>query len=294
MVRRAFCALAAVVMAGAFMTTGAIVTAGPATAETYEGVVEYTCTTFNASGTGADILDRDNTGSGLEAVRIDVVDGTGAVIYTLNFSNPLSTYGPGLINTTPYSTPPSANPITMYVTSLAGNGLAEEVNSYGSGTCDEIPTVNCEIPAPPTEVEGTAAGAAASATATVPAVCGDLVVTKTVTGTADPGTTFAVQVNCTPPPVDVELPTGEALRDGQAAPFAAILTFPAVGGSEVLHITDGASCAVTEAAQPPGCTLVSINPPSAVIEADDTRTVEVTDQCEITVKPVVVQPRFTG
>ncbi|MET0626938.1 MAG: hypothetical protein ABW033_00600 [Acidimicrobiia bacterium] len=294
MVRRAFSALSAVVMTGAFVTMGAVVTAGPAAAETYEGVVEYTCTTFTAAGTGADILDRDNTGSGVEAARIDVIDGTGAVIYTLNFSNPLGTYGPGLIDTTNYTTPPAANPITMYVTSLAGNGLPEEVNSYGSGTCDEIPTANCEVPAPPTEVEGTAAGRAAGAAAAVPAVCGDLVVTKTVVGTADPGTTFNVQVACTAPPVDEEIPTSEALPEGHVAPFSTTLTFPETGGTQTLTITDGASCTVTEAVQPPGCTLVSITPPSAVIEADTTRTVAVTDQCEITIKPVVVQPRFTG
>ena len=107
----------------------------------YLGTVQFTCTDFTAAGTGADILDRDNTGLGMEAIRLDVTDGNDTVIYTLTFQNTLGTYAAGLINTTPYTIPPVRNPITLTATSLAGNGLLEEVDVLGQGTCPDIATI---------------------------------------------------------------------------------------------------------------------------------------------------------
>ncbi len=111
-----------------------------ANANTYNGTVQITCTDFTAAGTGSDILDRDNTGVGQEQVRIDVFDGAGTVIYTLTFSNALATYPPGLIHTTLYSVAPQYNPITVKVTSLAGNELPEELAIIGTGSCAGLPT----------------------------------------------------------------------------------------------------------------------------------------------------------
>ena len=109
-------------------------------ANTYDGTVQITCTDFNASGTGADTLDRDNTGQGQEHVRIDVFDGAGTVLYSLTFSNFLGTYIAGLITTVPYTTAPQFNPITVKVTSLAGNGLPEVATVIGTGSCAGLAT----------------------------------------------------------------------------------------------------------------------------------------------------------
>jgi len=120
----------------------------PASAVTYLGTTQFTCTDFNASGTGAAVLDRDNTGTGEEAVRIDVTDGTGANIFTFSFTNALGSYSGGLITLQTYTTPPVSNPLTITVTSLAGNGLPELVGYTATGTCaglpfgDPIPTLS--------------------------------------------------------------------------------------------------------------------------------------------------------
>jgi hypothetical protein len=120
---------------------GAPAPAGPQVNEqnTYLGTTVFTCTDFTAAGTGADILDRDNTGTGEETVNIHVTDGAGTVLYDLTFTNTLGTYAGGLINTTLYVTPPLVNPLKMTVTSLAGNGLGEEVDYVATGVCSGLP-----------------------------------------------------------------------------------------------------------------------------------------------------------
>ena len=114
----------------------------PAHASQYLGTAQFTCTTFTAAGTGASILDRDNTGAGQESLRIDVKDGAGTLLYTLTFQNALGSYTGGLINTTAYVTAPSFNPITMTLTSLAGNSLPQQVDFTAQGTCPGLPTAN--------------------------------------------------------------------------------------------------------------------------------------------------------
>jgi hypothetical protein len=117
----------------------------PVHASQYLGTVQITCTNFTAAGTGASILDRDNTGAGQEALRIDVVDGAGTLLYTLSFQNALGTYAAGLINTTAYTTAPRFNPITFTLTSLAGNGLPQQVDVNVQGTCPGLPTANAQF-----------------------------------------------------------------------------------------------------------------------------------------------------
>jgi hypothetical protein len=297
MIRRTIVAVTIALLAGA----GTFVTAEPSGASVYEGTVVFTCTTFTASGTGPHTLDRDNTGSNEERLRIDIFDGTGLELYTLTYENFLGTYSGGIIGTTPFLTEPTANPLRFVLTSLAGNGLDEQVDSDITGTCDEIPTVNCEVPDPVPDADPVATSSGVSGVgAAADAVCGELVVTKTVVGTAEPGTAFHVGVACEPP-VETEEPEEEpeetALPSGTLAPFTTTLTFGQTGGTQTMHVTAGATCTVTETAQPPLCTLVSITPPSVVIEADATHTVTVTDSCEL--KPVeavavVLRPRFTG
>jgi hypothetical protein len=112
--------------------------ASAAQAHTYLGTVQITCTTFTAAGTGADILDRDNTGAGQERLTIDVRDGFNTLLYTLTFQNALGSYAGGLINTTVYTTLPKQDPITVTVTSLAGNALPQIVQTIGVGACGNV------------------------------------------------------------------------------------------------------------------------------------------------------------
>jgi hypothetical protein len=106
----------------------------------YNGIVQFSCTGFNASGTGSHVLNRDNTGLLHEALRIDIRDGTGALLFTLAFVAPLGTYSGGMIGPTNYTTPPTANPITFTLTSLAGNGLAEQIDVNVQGACTPVAT----------------------------------------------------------------------------------------------------------------------------------------------------------
>ena len=131
---------------GALLTISLVAVFSTAYANTYLGTVQITCTDFTAAGTGADVLDRDNTGSGTEHVRIDVIDGKGTVLYSLEFTNPLNTYSLGLIDTTAYTTAPAYNPISVIVTSFAGNGLPEVVTTIGTGSCAGLPTYGSCLP----------------------------------------------------------------------------------------------------------------------------------------------------
>lgn len=108
-------------------------------ASTYNGIVEFTCTQVIASGTGSHDLDRDNTGSGSEALRVDIFDGAGTLLYTLSYSNTLGSFGGGIGNFF-YTTPPAYNPITFVLTSLEGNSLPEQIDVYEQGFCDGLPT----------------------------------------------------------------------------------------------------------------------------------------------------------
>jgi hypothetical protein len=115
--------------------------AAPASAIQYLGTTQFTCADFTAAGTGAAILDRDNTGTGSEQVRIDVKDGNGVLLFTLTFTNTLGSYSGGLINTSLFTTPPTANPLVMTATSLAGNGLPAVVGVVQSGQCGTLATI---------------------------------------------------------------------------------------------------------------------------------------------------------
>lgn len=108
-------------------------------ASVYNGTVTFTCINADAAGSGSHVLDRDNTGAGGEALRVDITDGAGTLIYTLTFSNTLGTFSGG-IGDFFYTTAPQFNPITFTLTSLAGNGLPEQVDFVTQGNCDGLPT----------------------------------------------------------------------------------------------------------------------------------------------------------
>jgi hypothetical protein len=134
-------------VATALLFVVALLPMGPASASVYEGTVDFTCTGVNATGSGAHILDRDNTGLGLEQLNIHVTDGLGNTIVDFTYENALATYGGGIGNFG-YDTPPEANPLTFTLTSLAGNGLPEQVDFVAEGACDEIPYVPPTVDAP--------------------------------------------------------------------------------------------------------------------------------------------------
>lgn len=121
-------------------------TPGTEVLSVYNGTVDFTCTTFAAAGTGSHVLDRDNTGTGREAIRLDVTDGAGRQLFTLTYSNVLGEYPGGIIGTTPYTETPFFNPLTFTVTSLAGNGLAEHVDFVQQGACSTLPTFTTAVP----------------------------------------------------------------------------------------------------------------------------------------------------
>ncbi len=89
--------------------------------------------------------DRDNTGGpppGAEAYTLEARDGAGVQLYRvvnpgllLSFPGPIPDAGA----TTPYSMPPTANPITFTIVSHAGNGLAEQLIFSASGSCATLP-----------------------------------------------------------------------------------------------------------------------------------------------------------
>ncbi len=128
----------------------ALLTVTMAFASVYNGTVDFTCTGADATS-GSHVLDRDNTGVGQERLRIDITDGYGTVIFTFTYQNTLTTFGGGIGNFT-YSTPPAANPLTFTLTSLAGNGLPEQVDYVQQGTCAGLPTAGdtaaCPVPLP--------------------------------------------------------------------------------------------------------------------------------------------------
>ena len=131
-----------------------------AEASTYNGTVNFSCTVADATDTGSHVLDRDNTGIGEEAIRIEITDGAGTLIYELEYSTALDTDSGG-VGVFTYDTAPQFNPITFKVISQAGNGLPEQVDFVATGECAGLPTYSSEpkpgpdlVPIPDTAVGG--------------------------------------------------------------------------------------------------------------------------------------------
>jgi hypothetical protein len=113
----------------------------PAQAATRSGLsFRLDCDGFTSRGGGI-ALNRDNTGSGLETITLSAVDGAGNVI----LSAVSSTAFVGSTLSIPdglrwnWSAEPAANPLILSVTSIAGNGLAEQVVYQAAGLCSGLP-----------------------------------------------------------------------------------------------------------------------------------------------------------
>lgn len=100
------------------------------------------CDGFTSQGGGV-FLDRDNTGNGNESFTISATDGNGNLIFGpvtdasfvgSRLSIPQGTFFG-------YTTPPTANPILVTMTSNAGNGYSEQTIYSTLGLCDRLPTV---------------------------------------------------------------------------------------------------------------------------------------------------------
>ena len=106
-------------------------------ASSYTGTLTITCTGFGDSTPNTVTFDRDNTGTGSEAYRYDVTDGAGTVIFTFSSQLPLGSY---TLGTADYTQPAIFNPITVTLTSLAGNGLLAQTIFSIQGACQGLPT----------------------------------------------------------------------------------------------------------------------------------------------------------
>jgi hypothetical protein len=246
----------------AVLLLAVLATTTPAGASVYNGTVEIDCTQADAAGTGSHVLDRDNTGSGQEALNVLVTDGLGTVIYELDFTNVLGTFAGG-IGTFAYTTPPAANPITFTLTSIAGNGLPAQVDYVATGVCEGL------IYAPPT------------AEAPTGATAGE---TITVTGSGCPE--GPVTVRLLESDGTEALATAEGVADGEGD-FAVDLTVPAgaVPGEYVIEVWCGDESEPTSEVTVLGID-VTADSTSTTPEPSTTSTTAAADN--------TVRPRFTG
>lgn len=93
-----------------------------------------TCTQVLFTGSSTVTWDRDNTGTGRERLRLEVRDGAGTVVFTVDDERVLGQVA-GFGNSYAFTTAPTMNPLTVRLLSLAGNGVGEQVAFSGSGAC---------------------------------------------------------------------------------------------------------------------------------------------------------------
>jgi hypothetical protein len=112
-------------------------------ASSYTGTLRIDCTGFGDPAPNTVTFDRDNTGTGQEAYAYLATDGAGTTIFT--FSNQLALGSYTLGSSPPFSPPPAVNPITVTLTSLAGNGLLAQTIFTRQGICGnlvKVPTLS--------------------------------------------------------------------------------------------------------------------------------------------------------
>jgi hypothetical protein len=257
--------LLAILAAMGLLLGVSVLTASPASASVYEGTVAIDCDNADAAGSGAHTLDRDNTGSGQESLRVEVTDGAGTIIYELTFSNVLGTFAGG-VGDFFYTTPPALNPITFTLTSLAGNGLPEQVDYVQVGVCDTIDWAAPEASAP------------GSATA------GESI---TIDGEGCPAGTVTADLLEEEGSTTV-LATGTTEATAFEDPFSIELTIPAgapVGDAVILVYCGTAADPISEAV------VLGL---SIVAQPTTTTTIATTTTAPRPAQPVAVTPAFTG
>lgn len=103
-------------------------------------VYAITCTGVTQTNPAAQVQwTRDTTGTGRENLKYTVTDGDGTVIFSFDdIRNVGSTAGMAGWGFAPA---PDNNPITIRLTSPAGNGFPEQVLNVTTGTCVSLPTI---------------------------------------------------------------------------------------------------------------------------------------------------------
>ncbi len=140
-----------------------LVLGASAEAGTIVGSLVFTpdCAAIAVSGGGTLSYDRDNTGGGSESFLLEARDGSGLVVFTGTDTRPVGTTGVTFSSSYAYMAQPTANPITVRLVSIAGNGFAEQTLATGVGFCSRLP--GAAIPA--LDVRGLAGFALALAAA---------------------------------------------------------------------------------------------------------------------------------
>jgi len=149
-------------------------------------------------------FDRDNTSKGQEAWVLIVKDGNGQTLFQDAGSPAVGTSLPGDNAVITYGTTPTANPISVQLISLAGNGFDQQLiwNVAGSPQCT-YPTTTTATTAPP-KSSTTTTTVAESTTATLPTG-------STTPGTTPPPTVFATSTTTTTTTVEATSTTEEEL-----------------------------------------------------------------------------------
>ena len=172
---------------------------------------------------------------------------------------------------------------TKLIAAAAVMGLVALVLAFEAGPSGAQPPPNCE---------GVLISEVGAATE-VDKNCATIEVTKVVTGTAPPGTTFPVLVVCS-----VRELSAQVLPPADGPPVNKTLNL-AAGETQIILLDFPTECTITETA-PPGCTLVSISPPTVDIQTPIAYPVTVTNNCEFSAAPAAIAapvpaaPTFTG
>ncbi len=112
-------------------------------ASSYSGTLQITCTDAFDFGPGVVTLDRNNSTVGNEDFRILATDGAGIVLRDFYNSLPLGDY---VFGDLVFTTPPTANPITVSFISVAENGFLQQVVFTATGTCSDLVFQGVPIP----------------------------------------------------------------------------------------------------------------------------------------------------
>lgn len=109
-----------------------------------------TCDGFRSNG-GGFVLTRDNTGIGREELVIYATDGTGKTIFGPVAESFIVGGGLYILDGVSFrwTSAPTANPLTVYVVSSAGNGYREEPVYSVQGNCDNFANFLTPLPFPP-------------------------------------------------------------------------------------------------------------------------------------------------
>jgi hypothetical protein len=109
----------------------------PIFAGTISGGISLSCAGINGSGASV-TFNRNNTGQNTELYRVAATDGNGRSIFFVTGAFSVGTTTP--VGSSGWTSAPTANPLTLSIVSLGGNGLGEETIYSVTGSCAGLPT----------------------------------------------------------------------------------------------------------------------------------------------------------